>query len=309
LGVGAALAMQGEMTIGALIAVMALIWRVLGPLQTLFLSASTMSQGLRSLQQVNQLMHLQLEQQPEDTPSIDRPFSGGLVLDRVSFRYKQAGDPALMGVALGMEPNSCLAIAGTNGSGKSTMLKLMCRLYTPQAGAVLMDGLDLRQFDAREIRRAVSYLPQHVELFHGTIAQNLRLADPTAEDEDIARVLAEMGLQSWVDQLPRGTETVLNSSLRKSIPDGVRQRLGLARTLVRSAPIYLLDEPANNLDDEGDAILVRAIEKLRGKATVVMVTARPSHMRLADRVVYLDRGQILHDGPPEEVVPAILSAA
>jgi len=309
LGVGTMLVLEAEMTIGALIAVMALVWRVLSPIQSTFLSMNRLEQVKQSFVQVNALMRLKLEREPGKLPSIYRKFEGAISFARVGFRYTPKSEPALMGLSLDIAPGQIVAITGDSGAGKSTMLKLLTGLYLPQAGAVLVDGLDLRQLDMGELRHAIGYVPQKAVFFHGTIKQNLRMAHPGASDEEITQACEDAGLFDYSEVLPEGLDTRLNDAFQRQMPDGLKQRLTLARAYVKNAPIYLLDEPGNNLDRDGDLRLMRKLTSMRGRASVVIVTHRPSHMRLADRVIYLQNGTVVHDGKPEQVLPLILDAA
>lgn len=309
LGFGTLQVIEGEMTTGALIAVMALVWRVLSPIQAIFLNMNRLEQVRQSFQQVNALMRMKLEREPGKLPSIYRKFEGAVSFSRVGFRYSPRSEPALMGLTLQIEPGQIIAITGNSGAGKSTMLKLLTGLYLPQAGSVHIDGLDLRQLDMGELRHAIGYVPQKAIFFHGTVKQNLRLAHPGASDEDIARACEDAGVFDYADALPDGLETRLDNKFQKQMPDGLKQRLSLARTYVKNAPIYLMDEPGNNLDRQGDERLISHLKTMQGRSTVIIVTHRPSHMRLADRVIYLTDGTVVHDGKPDQVLPLILDAA
>ncbi|MCP5066949.1 MAG: ATP-binding cassette domain-containing protein, partial [bacterium] len=297
--------MEEQMTVGALVACMALVWRVLSPLQMAFLSFTRLEQVLLGLRQLNQLMRLQLERDPAGRACRHRALGGEITFSRVSLRYTPNGEPALLGVGLQIEPGEIVAIAGANGSGKSSILKLIAGLYQAQAGALLIDGIDIRQLDMAELRGAVAYVPQTCTLFHGTIAQNLRLANPTASDADLTRAAVDAGLMEEILTLPDGFDTRITDQVQRQLPKGFKQKLMLARAYVKDVPIYLLDEPANNLDWEGDQALMRKLQQLRGRATVFVVTHRPSHMRIADRVVCMDAGQVMVSGTPDEVLPKI----
>lgn len=300
--------LDDDMTIGALIACMALIWRVLAPLHLAFLSLTRLEQIWLGLQRMNMLMRLQLEREPGQVADRHRTFNGNIAFFRVSLRYTPQGEPALLGVDFKFEPGQIVAITGPNGSGKSTVLKLVAGLYQPQAGAVLIDGIDIRQLDCAELRDSIAYVPQTCHLFHGTIAQNLRLANPTASDSDLAEAALEAALVDDILTLPDGFDTRLTDQLQRQLPTGFKQRLMLARAYVKKVPIYLLDEPGKSLDEDGDVALMRKLQQLRGRATVLMVTQRPSHMRLADRVVFLDAGRVVLEGPPDEILPQITPA-
>lgn len=307
LWIGTLLVLQETMSLGALIAVMALVWRVLAPINSAFLSLNRMSQVVQTFKQINALLRLKVERVPGQVPSIYRKFKGNIIVSRLGFRYAPRSEPALMGTTLEIPAGQFVVIAGPSGAGKSTLLKIMSGLYPPQAGAVQVDGLDVRQLDPGELRHAIAYVPQKITFFHGTVDQNIRLADPTATDADIDRACREARVFEYADALPEGRDTRLNAEVQRTMPAALKQRLLLARAFVKQAPIFLLDEPASGLDDSGQEALMEKIESLRGEATVVMVSHRPSHMRTADRVIYMEYGQIIHDGRPEQVLPLIIN--
>ena len=304
---GTLMVMAGDMSLGALIAVMALVWRVLAPFNSAFLSLNRLSQVVQTFRQVNSLMRLPIERVPGKMPSFFRAFSGAVTVSRIGFRYTPRSEPALVGATAEIPPGQFVVLTGPSGAGKSTLLRIIAGLYPPQAGAVQIDGLDVRQLDVGELRHAISYVPQTVTFFHGTVDQNIRLAHPTASDEDIERACLEARVQDYSSALPEGRATRLTAELQKRMPTALKRRLMLARAFVKDAPVFLLDEPANGLDRSGEQGLLDKLETLRGKATVIMVTHRPSHMRMADRVIYMERGQILHDATPEQVLPLITS--
>ena len=305
IGIGTLQVMAGDMTVGALIACMALIWRILGPIQVAFLSLSRFEQLKVGLRQINQLMTLKLEREPGRVIERRRTLKGDVLFQRVSLRYTPTGEPALLGVDLEVKAGELIAITGPSSAGKSSLLKVVAGLYQPQAGSLLSDGMDIRQLDLGELRDAVAYLPQVCHLFHGTIAQNLRLANPVASDEELSQAVLDAGLLGEIMALPDGFETRITDQLRSQLPGGFKQRLMLARTYVKNARLYILDEPVSNLDDEGDAALRRKLQSLRGNATVFITTHRPSHMRLADRVVVLSGGRLLAADTPDVILPKL----
>jgi ABC-type bacteriocin/lantibiotic exporter with double-glycine peptidase domain len=309
LGFGALLVMSGGMSTGALIGTMALVWCVLMPLQTTFLTVNRLEQAIQTFKHVNRLMGIEVERNLDEKLSFHRKFKGGISLNRLVFRYPGATEPVLRGIQLQIAPGEVIAITGTSGAGKSTLLKLIAGLYPATAGAVLADGLDIRQLDPAEWRSAVANAPQTASFFHGTLSQNLRLACPDASDADIARTASELGLDMDAGLFPEGLETRLSTSSLGQLPDAVKQRLLLARCFVKRTSLYLLDMPAVNLDTAGDAALVAKIRELRGRATVIFTTYRPSHMRLADRVIVLASGQVAMEGPAEKVVEKLAAAA
>ena len=305
LWIGTLLVLAGDMSLGALIAVMALVWRVLAPINSVFLSLNRLSQVFQTFRQINALLRLNVERVPGQVPSFYRAFTGAITVARLGFRYAPGAEPALVGATVEIPAGQFVVVAGPSGAGKSTLLKIIAGLYPPQAGAVQIDGLDVRQLDPGELRHAIAYVPQKVTLFHGTVEQNLRLAHPTASAEDVDRACREARVSDYSESLPDGIETRLNSESQRKMPSALKQRLMLARAFVKDAPIFLLDEPASMLDESGEEGLLEKIESLHGKATIIMVSHRPSHMHKADRVIYMEFGQVVHDGRPEQVLPLI----
>ena len=296
---GAVRVMNQDMSSGALIAIMILGWRALSPLQSGFTALNRIEQIRTALTQINQLMRLPTERHPGDVPPL-REIGGGISFSFVSFRYTPNSDPALYGVSFDAKPGEVVAITGPNGSGKSTILKLAAGINKPQAGAVLVDGVDIRQLDAIDLRQRTGIVPQTAQFFHGTIAQNLRMAVPTATDQELLEASALAQIDGEILALPEKFETRLTDSLLSELSSGFKRKLALARAYVRKSPVLLLDEPGQALDREGDEALMRVIEQARGNTTILMTTHRPSHMRLADRLILLNAGRIAFNGPPSE---------
>lgn len=305
--IGAVQAMNGDLSGGALIALVALIWRLLSPLQAVFLGLNQIERMLDTFRQINNLMRLTTERRPGHIPTFDRNFQGHISLVGAGFRYSAHTEPAISNLTMTIEPGQIVAVTGNSGAGKSTFLKLVAGLYAPHAGVVRIDGLDLRQIDTAQYRQAIGYVPEPLEFFHGTIAQNLLLADPLATRADMEAALDKAGIGDVVDSLPDGLDTRLKSVDRDILPSGFLQQLSLARAYVKDCKIYLFDDPGSRLDVAADAVFMRHLKSLARTATVLLVTHRPSHMKCADRVIVLNRGQVAADGPPEEIVPALMS--
>lgn len=299
----------GAMTMGALIATMALTWRVLAPIQSGFNLISRLEQVLLSIRQLNELLRFRLERTPDQFVGERKLFTGKLEFHRVSLRYLPGHAPALMGVSFAVRPGEMVALTGSSGSGKSSLLRVALRLYEPQAGSITLDGIDTRQLDPAELRRALAYVSQETQVLYGTIAQNLRFGNFSASLQELRDACRLAGMLDEIDALPEGFETRIGDNLSSSLPAGFHQRLALARAYLSSAPVLLLDEAANALDDAGDAKFRDALEAMRGSRTILFATHRPSHMRLADRVVVLSDGVVAADGPPDEVVPKLLRQA
>lgn len=305
--VGTVRVAEHDMTVGALIATMAMVWRILTPLQTGYLSLANIEQIKLGIGQVNRLMALAPERDPNRRATVFRRMGGRIMFRNVSMRYAPQAEPALLGVNLVVEPGEIVAITGPSGSGKSTLLKHVAGLYEPQAGMITIDGLDVRQLDPSELRHSIGYVPQVCNLFHGTVAQNLRLGSPMASDAELTAAVIDADLMDYILQLPDGLDSWLKDRELQQMPLGIKQKMMLARAYAADAPIVLLDDPGSAIDEEGDNALCRKLQNLKGRATVLITTHRPRHMRLADRVVFIDGGRILRDGPPQEVLAELMA--
>jgi len=299
----------GSMTSGALIGVMALVWRVLSPLQSTYLSVPRLVQAIQTFRQVDRLMKIRGERNTHTPQTFHRRFKGQISLQRIVFRYPQRSEPVFRGIQLDIKPGQMIAVTGASGAGKTTLLRLIAGLYPPIAGAVLIDDLDLRQIDPAEWRSEIAFLPEKATFFYGTLAQNIRLARPDANDDMVINVLTEMGLDADADLSSQGQEKRLTSAEVDTLPDALKQRLALARCFIKDAPIYLLDNPSASLDKTAEARLIEKMNDLKGNATVIFTSFRPSLMRLADRLILLKDGQVALDGPPEVVLERLAAAA
>ena len=214
-----------------------------------------------------------------------------------------------MGVTFAVEPGEVVAITGPNGSGKSTLVNLAAGLYQPTMGTITIDGIDVRQIDPVDLRQNIALVPQTTELSYGTIAQNLRLAEPTASDEDLVEAAKLARAYDGIMKLPEQFDARLNETLLTQLPEGFRQKLSLARAYLKKAPIIFFDEPGQALDEEGDQAFLAAVQNLRGKATIVIITHRPSHMQVADRLMVLDGGRLQYNGLPQEALDRLAREA
>ena len=300
LGFGTLQVMAGELSIGALIAVMALVWRVIGPIQSLFLAYVKLDQILAGVRTLNQLMKLPTERTTGKSALLSPTVEGAVRFDRLSFKYSPNADPALLGISFEVRPKEFVAILGNNAGGKSTLLKLIAGMYSAQSGSAYIDDIDTRQFNPMDLRRLIAYVPQNPILFHGTISQNLRFKNVMATDEDLRQAAADAGVLDAIENLPDGFNSRIGDNATDRLPSGLVHGITLARAFVKAAPILLLDEPGGSLDRESDSILIERLKHLKGKRTILLVSHRPSHFRLADRALVLDQGMLRFSGTPEE---------
>jgi ATP-binding cassette, subfamily C, bacterial LapB len=286
---------------GALIASMFLMWRILGPIQTLFTNLTRIERVKSAVKQLENLMQIKGERLETAASPISRGLKGKVQFSRVSFRYSLNVDPALVGVEFNINPGEVIAITGPNGGGKSTLLKLIMGMYQPQAGSILIDGVDIRQLDPIELRRLVGYAPQDTQFFRATLSQNLRLARPDATDDELKEALRKAGALEQVLDLPKGLEYRIGDNASEQLPASLRQKLTLARAYLTEAPIMLFDEPGAGLDALGDRKFMEALENFRGKTTVFFISHRPSHIKLADTVIVLEQGYVRAAGKPQDL--------
>jgi ATP-binding cassette subfamily C protein/ATP-binding cassette subfamily C protein LapB len=290
--IGVLSVLGGAMGAGALIAGMMLIWRVLGPLQTCFVMLSRWEQTQASIRQVDGLMALETERPNPLEARMAPPEQGAIAFHRVTLRYLPQSEPVLAGASFAIQPGQVVAITGAEGAGKSTLLLLIAGLYRPQGGLVRIDGHDVRAFDPAVLRRSIGWVPQSPGLLYGTVAQNLRLARPSATDAELRAAAAEAGVLDAIEALPNGFDTRVGDNQSGRLPRSILMRIALAGALLRDAPILLLDEPVTGLDDACAKAFTDVIASRRGRCTILMATHRPSHIRLADRVLRIRDGQV-----------------
>ncbi|MBJ7380371.1 MAG: ATP-binding cassette domain-containing protein [Polynucleobacter sp.] len=294
---------------GALIASMMLMWRVLTPMQTAFVNMTRIERIRSASRQIDALMRIQGERQENAASPVARGIQGRIEFARVSFRYSLNVDPALIGVEFRVNPGELIALSGPNGGGKSTVLKLLLGMYQPQAGNILVDGVDIRQLDSQELRRLIGYAPQDMQFFRATIAQNLRLARPDATDDEVYQALDMAGALEAILALPNGINYRIGDNTNE-LPAGLKQKLLLARTYITRAPIMLFDEPGSGLDPEGDNKFIEALKAMKNsRTTVLFISHRPSHIRLANTLLVFDKGFLRAAGPPDELLKQPNAAA
>ncbi len=307
LGVGALRVMEGSMSLGALVVSMMLVWRILVPVQVVSLNLTRLQQFRTTIRQINDLMRMRAERD-EAIPMVFHLLRGSIFTSGLYLGMGAQQEPQLKGINLDIKAGEIIAVTGPSGSGKSTLLKVLLGLYPQYMGTVRIGGFDMRQLDPEEIRAAIAYAPNQPTFFNGTVAANLRFGLPDATDHDIEEALAAADIHLPDPRLPDGIETRISGTAARSLSQGLLCRLSLARAFVKKSSILLLDNSHNGLDPAGDQALTAQLNALRGSTTVLFVTAQPSHMRIADRVLVMSAGVVVASGKPEVIVPKIMGS-
>ncbi len=280
-----------QMTGGAMVATMIITWRVLYPLQALCGVMPQLEQIIAALKQVQQLMAFTPESHAANLVLAEHRLKGNISFQNLGLRYNRKSDPVFMGLSGDIAAGEIVAIYGGNGTGKSSILRMLLGLYAPAMGGIRLDGVDHRQFDPRSLRRQMNYLPQLPELLPGTIAENLRVHDPLADEYRLRQALLWADAWDIVEQLPAGMDTRLGDTAY--VPSsGLAMRICLARMYLTERTLVLCDELSSQLlnSTTGDRFR-QFLKESRGKRTVIFVTHREDWLPVADVVIYLQPNQ------------------
>lgn len=302
--VGVYLIFEGHLTVGALIACTILTGRAMAPLTQVAALLTRFDQSMVSLKTIDKIMSMPVER-PAGTQFVHRPvLRGAMEFRDVEFTYPNQPLPALDGVSFSVRPGERVAIIGKIGSGKSTIEKLILSFYQPQKGAIRIDGTDMKQIDPADLRRNIGYVPQDVFLFFGSVRENIAMGAPHADDAAILRAARIAGVDSFVARHPQGFDLQVGER-GEALSGGQRQSIAIARALVRDPNIVILDEPTSAMDKGSeDWLIARLREILEGK-TLVLVTQRLSLLTLVERVIVMDSGKIVADGPRDKVLETL----
>jgi ATP-binding cassette subfamily C exporter for protease/lipase len=301
LGGGALLVIHGELSPGAMIAANVLMTRALAPID---LMVGTWSGFLNARDAFNRLSEL-LEAHPmRDIPAMGIEPKGDVVLKDVVASAPGRDIPILQGVSAIMPPGTVTVVLGASGSGKSTLARVLLGIWPHSAGQVLLDGQAIGKWNRMELGPHVGYLPQDIELFDGTIAENIARSG-NVESEKVIEAAEAAGLHAMILRFPKGYDTPMGEA-GGLLSGGQRQRIGLARAMYGMPELVVLDEPNANLDDEGEAALVRAVQGLKAQGkTVVLISHRPGIVSVADRLLILQNGTVQASGPRDGVLAAL----
>lgn len=294
----------GTLTVGGLIACTILNGRALAPLTQIAGLLMRYQQSRTTFQALHKVMKQPLEQNIE-TPTIESPIlSGNIAFKQLHFTYPNAPQPSLKEINLQIKSGEKIGIIGKSGSGKSTLAKLLLNLYQPNEGNVLIDGLDVRQFDPVTIRSQMGYVSQEIVLFYGTIRENITLGSPLATDQQLLQAIRISGIEEWLQQHPAGLEMLIEENGR-NLSGGQRQSIVLARSLIKNPSILLFDEPTNGLDNQAEEQFKQRLQPYLEHKTLLLITHRASLLSLVQRLIVLDNGKIIADGARDAVLQAL----
>jgi PrtD family type I secretion system ABC transporter len=297
--VGALAILEQQLTIGALIAANMLSSRLLGPLNQLVGQWRAYTAFRQAAERLGQTFALASERAKGAIDGLQP--KGRVTLEAISFGYASTIRPAVAALSLDLGPGGLHAVVGANGSGKSTVLKLMQGLYPPADGRVLLDAADIAQFGRAEIARWIGYVPQECVLLAGTIRDNIAHRLPDADDAEIIRAARAAGAHGFVVDLPDGYATPVGEAGGR-LSAGQRQRLAIARALLGMPPVLLMDEPSSNLDREAEAALRASLLAMSREHTVIVVSHALALLSACDSITVLDGGRLVITGPPRAVL-------
>jgi ATP-binding cassette subfamily C protein len=304
LALGAWLAIEQQITAGTMIAASIIMGRALSPVEQVVAHW----QSFLSFQGAVKRLSKVLQETPVATKRMPLPPpKGRLEVDNLVCLVPGADKPIIAGIAFDLPPGSGLGIIGPTGAGKSTLARALVGVWPHMRGSVRLDGATIDQWDRSQLGQYMGYLPQDVELFEGTIAENIARFQPDADPDEIVKAARQADVHELILKFPDGYNTTIGENGAR-LSAGQRQRIGLARALYRDPSVIVLDEPNANLDAEGEAALIKAILATRERGgTVVVVAHRPSAIAALDTLMMIRDGRSVAYGPRDEVLNTVLA--
>jgi ATP-binding cassette subfamily C protein LapB len=305
---GVLLILDGQISMGALIAANMLAGRVLAPISGIAAVITRATQTFSSLRAIDKLMALERER-PLSRAYLARQIRrGSIVFDDVAFKYPNAATNALEGVSFSIEPGERIGVIGRIGSGKTTVGRLLTGLYEPDAGSILVEHVDLRQYDPADLRRGIGFVLQDTDLFFGKLRDNIALGFPSATDEQILEAARLAGVEQFAAIHPLGYDLPIAEGGR-SLSGGQKQAIGLARAMIRKPQILFLDEPTAHFDMRSEAEFLERLKVLaHSEMTIIVSTHRLSLLALVDRLLVFEQGRLIADGPRDLIIERLQAA-
>jgi ATP-binding cassette subfamily C protein LapB len=302
--VGVTLIAEQKMTMGGLIACSILAGRAIAPLAQISQLLSRMTSTRTAYRQLNEMMQMPPEGPEGDALKLSK-VQGKIEFRNVGFRYPGAPERALDALSFTVNPGEHVALLGRVGSGKSTIARLVLGLYPPEEGLIMVDGTDIRQLDPSDLRAHIGAAMQESVLLTGSVRENIQLGRDGIGDEELVRVSEISGTHQFMGQIANGYDLRL-ADRGEGLSGGQRQSIAIARSLAGSPPIILMDEPTSAMDAQTEGALIQRLQQeLKGR-TVILITHRPPLLQLAERIILLDQGKIVSDGPRDTVLKQIM---
>jgi ATP-binding cassette subfamily C protein LapB len=301
---GVYLIIDGNLSMGGLIACYMLNGRALVPMGQLSGLITRYQQARMTMKTTEEMMGLPQERQDDSALVACEKLQGGITFQNVTFTYPGQKRPSLNGISFTIAPGERVGIIGRSGSGKSSLAKLIMGFYQPDAGEILLDGMDANQIDVNDVRHNIGYGPQDIHLFSGTLRENVLSGASYVEKEALLRASQLAGVHEFVRKHPDGYNMQVGER-GLNLSGGQRQAVMLARALLLDPPVLLLDEPTSSMDNTTEESVRRALMSSTQGRTLLLVTHRASMLSLVDRLIIIDRGRIIADGPRENVLVAL----
>ncbi len=300
LGGGGLQVVAGNITVGTYSVLIYLIQRLLWPLTRLGDTLDQYQRAMASTQRVMNLLDTPLEIHSGATPLPVAQVKGEILFDNVTFGY-QDGRAIIQDLTLKVPAGQTIAIVGSTGSGKSTLVKLLLRFYEIQSGQIWLDGTSIGDLRLKDLRACIGLVSQDIFLFHGTVRENIAYGCPESSTEDIMIAAKNAEAHAFIQQLPQGYDTVVGERGQK-LSGGQRQRLAIARALLKDPPILILDEATSAVDNETEAAIQKSLEYITANRTTVAIAHRLSTIRYADCIYVMEHGKIVEQGKHEELL-------
>jgi ATP-binding cassette subfamily B protein len=299
---GGQLALEGALDVGLYSVLVFITQRLLWPLTRL---GDTLDLYQRAMASVNRIFYLldadRMIQSGKQSLPI-REVSGEIRFENVSFEYESSeGGSVLRDLSLVIGEGQTIGIVGQTGAGKSTLVKLLLRFYELEKGIITLDGIDLRDIQLKELRKAIGFVSQDVFLFHGTVRENISYGTFTAAEEDIIQAAQAAGAHEFIVSLPHGYDTIVGERGQK-LSGGERQRISLARAVLKNPPVLILDEATSSVDNETEALIQRSLERITRDRTTLVIAHRLSTIVHADQIFVLDHGRLCEQGTHTELI-------
>jgi subfamily B ATP-binding cassette protein MsbA len=297
---GARLVMGGALSAGGLVVFILYLGKMYKPMQEISKMTDTYSKAAVGYERIQEILQTSVEVKDARGARTAPVFKGNIEFDNVSFSYNQ-DTPILKNVSLKMNAGEVSALVGPTGAGKSSIIGLIPRFYDPEAGVVKIDGVDVKQFQQKSLRRQMSFVLQETVLFHAPVWQNIAYGKPNCTRAEVIKAAEMANASEFIEKLPDGYDTVLGER-GMTLSGGQRQRIAIARAVIRDTPILILDEPTSGLDSASEKLVFEALDRLMEGKTVVVIAHRLSTIQRANVIFVVKDGEITERGNHDELM-------